>query len=109
MDKDVTEIDIKEILDEIKTQAKRLQWVKEDIQTHLLVTYHKLTLLSLSDSQILEFLEYLAGLPNGTLPPLKQPVKLPLKGISPLRITPLSIIKTKKAIKNNDNNNYIAF
>ncbi|MGL6339267.1 MAG: hypothetical protein ACRC80_09015 [Waterburya sp.] len=109
MDKDVIAIDLKDILSEIKTQVARLNWQKEDIQKYLVINYHKLTVLSLSDSEILEFVEYLAGLPNGTLPPLKQPARLPFKGLTPLKISPLSMTRTKQKSKDDDNNNYFKF
>jgi hypothetical protein len=109
MDKNVNVviIGLREILTEIRTQLKRLNWTKEDARRYLTITYGNSSLLSLSDEQLLEFVEFIAGLPKLAPIPYKQPSHLALKGLQAPKTNPLSFFKTSNnnGSQNNDSIN----
>jgi hypothetical protein len=83
----------KEILAEIRTQLKRINWAKDDAKRYLAITYGTSSVLALSDEQLLSFVEYIAGLPANAPMPYKQSSRLALKGLTPLKANPLSLLK----------------
>jgi hypothetical protein len=91
---DAVIISQKEILAEIRSQLKRINWTKNDAKRYLVITYGTSSILVLSDNQLLEFVEYIAGLPVNAPMPYKQPSQLALKGLAPLKTNPLSLLKT---------------
>jgi len=57
-------VDFSDINAKIKVEIKRLGWAKEQQREYLLSQYDKTSLQLLSDSQLMEFLQYLEQLPN---------------------------------------------
>lgn len=58
------ELNIKDILWEVKLNLKRAGWKKDKIQEHLIFEYHKDRVLKLTDDEMLEFLEFCKKLPD---------------------------------------------
>lgn len=52
------ELNLKDIISEIKTNLKRAGWKKSVIKKYLIFEYHKDGILKLTDEELLEFLEF---------------------------------------------------
>lgn len=58
------ELDIKDIISEIRINLKRAGWKKSVVKKYLIFEYHKDGILKLSDEELLEFLEFCKKLPD---------------------------------------------
>ena len=69
-------LDFHQIVTEIIAQRKRLGWTTEQSRDYLIKTYNKRSTQVLSDEQLIEFLEFLKGIPSPT------PLELSFKSFS---------------------------
>lgn len=60
----VIELELKDIIYEIRINLKRAGWRKSDAKNYIILQYHKDGILKLTDDELLEFLEFCKGLPD---------------------------------------------
>lgn len=69
---DIIELNLKDIIDEIRTNLKQAKWDKAKTQKYLLVTYGKDGLLKLNDEQLLEFARYTSQIKDNKVGAIKK-------------------------------------